>query len=735
MPLRPITLVDEPRTMKSQLLAIPKRLAWKHLIERMLDRLLGHDFFIAYGHDDGSSFPKQLHEGLRTQRFSVFLDEAGGYHGGDPIDRGTERFAGNARRLIVVAGPHAVLSDWALKEVLNSQARGRVQIVIDDPQQTLENAPTDQVLKKLLPSRKWLKRMPNDSNLKDLILDLSAGFSQYRRETRFYLMMGGTAVTILAAALVAVWLGYQGSIAREQAKTQQLLALTGRLTTRVEAALRAKPPRREDALRLARKAAGDTIGGGLPVPNSTEQALRNAIVGSGGRPIACGPANPPLTEAPRQLGSEGPLAAAAKDGRLCIWNTADLSFVQTLEKPKVIARAIDSSRGAIWEVDRLGRVFLLDAAHWSEGYRLFATLSGFVEPSADDGRFVDDPETVITRSSVVQHDFAGHAVKVWALPDHVVDAVTAFTLAINSSRFDVFYKQDKILLDRRAEHKPGVSRRKKGSSDQPATPLCLLDLLSHFCALIPSQGYKARPQFATLDDSASHLALVVDGRLQLMTYKDKWNLDRSLTENSLLSPVLFAAFVAAGPRLFVADEGGEAVLWTASTNAIAKLPTSYAPLASSESVKLWTSANGRWLVINDTLRGVTGYRIGTTQAGEQRFFPLNLPLGVAVRTATVGGRLTVDAGRKQLAFGDSATDAILMEPSDDSLTVRTRHLAGHDAPVTDLAFVADGTRLLTLDNSGKARWWDTAAEQLTTLPIALPIDPEDREESADDGTL
>ena len=332
-------------------------------------------------------------------------------------------------------GPNALDSDWVLGEVESSQRRGRSQVVIDDPVQTFEAAPAGHRLKELLGKHKWLERSPDDSNLNDIILDLSAGFSQYRRETRTYLVLAGIAVAILCAALVSVWLGYERSAAREQAKTQQLLAVTGRLTTQVEAALGAQPPRREDALRLALKATRDTIATGLPVPNSTEQALRNAIAGSGGRPVSCGLANPSLTEAPRQLGPAGPLVAAAGNGTLCAWNAGDLSFVRSFEKPKAIARRLETSGGRIWEVDRLGHLFLLDGTRWSDGYQLVGTLSGFVEaPGAD--ALVNDPETVITPSSVIQHDFAGNAVRIWTLPDRPAVAVSPFVLSVASARFD-----------------------------------------------------------------------------------------------------------------------------------------------------------------------------------------------------------------------------------------------------------------------------------------------------------
>jgi TIR domain len=703
------------------------------LIQRILDRLLGHDFFIAYGHGDGDVFPKRLHQALKSQRFSVFLDEVGGYRGGDRIDRGTQRFAGNARRLIIVAGPHALESEWVFSEIQVNQMRARTQVVIDDQARTFETAGDDHRLKQVLSARKWLKRATGDDNFNDIVVDLAAGFTQYRRETRFYLMLGGIALAILTAAFASVWLGYEGKLAREQAQTQQLLASTGRLTTQVEAALRANPPRREDALRIAQKATRDTLAAGLAVPSATEQALRDAIAGSGGHPVACGPANPPLLEAPRQLGLGGRLFAREKNGHLCVWNEFDLSYLGTLDGPVAIARSVDSLHGTIWEVDRIGHLFSLNASKWSDGFRLAGTLSGFVTPPSGDADS-GDPETVITGSSVVQHELAGHAVRIWPIPARPVDTISAFVFPSESARFDVFYKQGKILLDSTDSRSQATSASTHPRDKVGPRSLCLLDLRSDRCTPVPG-AFNSSPKYVTLDDSATHLAMVYADRLQLLTYENGWKLTQSLLAKALGSSIAFAAFSGLGPSLFVSSEQGEAVLWNAGRNAVTRLPTSYAPLDSAESVVVWTSRNKRWLIVNDMMRGVTGYRIDDPSKGGQRFYPLNLPLRAAVRDATLGGRLAVDQRGSRLAFGNSETDAILLEPTDDSLTVRMRHLAGHDAPVTDLAFMADGTRLLTCDGSGSARWWDTEAEQSSTLPIAIATNPEDRRESADDGNF
>ena len=703
------------------------------VIRRVLDRVLGHDFFVAYGHLDGTDFPRKLYQALKDQRFSVFLDEAGGYHGGAEIDRGTQRFAGNARRLIIVAGPAALESSWVLEEVAASQRRRRDQIVIDDPDQTFQNAPPDHRFKKLLGNRKWLKRSRADDNLSEILVDLASGFTAYRQETRSYLLLGGGMSAVLIAALVSIWLGYEGQIARQQATTARLLASTGRLTTQVEAALRAVPPRREHALRLALRATRDTLRANLPLPNSTEQALRNAIAGSGGLPVRCGADNPRLIEAPRQLGAGGPLIAAALNKQLCIWDGQNLSFLHAIARPDAVSRALYVEQGRLWEVDRTGRLSVLDVKQWQQGYRVVGQLTGFVDPPDRDS-LVLDPETVVTRSAVVQHDGAGKTVRIWALPDTVADAgpIAGSVVKLATSQFQVFRKQDKVLITeplRRGADAQSVKRNTDAGESR--LRLCLLDVVSGNCASLPIPRLAGPPAFITLDNQGIRLAVTDGKNLHFLAKKVSWRQVKSLSQQRLGAPVLYATFVAE-QKLFVMGEGGEALLWDPSTQAMERLPASYAPLANPRSVISWVSSDRRWIILNDMLRGVVGYRVDGAQTA-QKFYPLNLPREVSARAATLGGRVTGDGARRRVAFGNGATDAILLETTADSLTIGRRELPGHDAPVTDLSLNLDGSRVFTIDNEGKARSWNAEAEQLTTLPIALPLDPGDRELMPDDG--
>jgi len=212
-----------------------------------------------------------------------------------------------------------------------------------------------------------------------------------------------------------------------------------------------------------------------------------------------------------------------------------------------------------------------------------------------------------------------------------------------------------------------------------------------------------------------------------------WQTSAVWPASGFASKPVFAAFLR-DTGLAVFGESGEAAIWTVDTGEVRQLPISYSPITAEESIRDWASPDGIWLIINDSMRGLAGYRLdGDSQT--QRFYPLNLPLETSIRESTSGGRLTADSAQHYVAFGDSGTDAILLEPSKLSLTTRLRRLRGHDSPVTSLSFTRDGNKLFTTDLSGSTRWWDTAAQSFQALPIALAADPENPSPIADNGNF
>ena len=50
-------------------------MALQNIAGRLVDVIFGYDFFVSYTWADGSKYAHSLHEKLKTQGFTVFVDE------------------------------------------------------------------------------------------------------------------------------------------------------------------------------------------------------------------------------------------------------------------------------------------------------------------------------------------------------------------------------------------------------------------------------------------------------------------------------------------------------------------------------------------------------------------------------------------------------------------------------------------------------------------------------------
>ena len=75
--------------------------------------------------------------------------------------------------------------------------------------------------------------------------------------------------------------------------------------------------------------------------------------------------------------------------------------------------------------------------------------------------------------------------------------------------------------------------------------------------------------------------------------------------------------------------------------------------------------------------------------------------------------------RTSLATGGQDGTAQIFDLATGNLMLT---LAEHQSPVDDLAFTADGNRLITLDRNGQMRLWDARLQALGER-AALSIDP------------
>ena len=684
----------------------------KLFLQRLLDRMFGHDFFVTYGHEDSGTFAADLTVILRDSRFSVFLDEDGGYYGGDLIDEGTQRFAGNARRLLVLAGPDALQSDWVLKEVTASQRKRRVQVVIDDPDRSMERAPVENPLKALLSGSKWLFREPGNANLDAIVLDLITGFSRFRRETRIVFAIAATTILIFLAAGAAAFFSYERELAQQRAEQQRLLATSGRLTTEVQAALRDEPPRRSDAVELARSAVRQTMSAGLTVPPPFEQALRDALAEAGGRPMACGDDGPDVAQAPVDIRRTGLLIALSEAPSFCLWRSDDLSFVGAVRSPELARQSWFRAEDRALALGKDGSVLFLHLIVPGAADVPHVVLEEFYAPDKF-GELLQSTDDLLLNGRAVQYDWAADVLRVWRVPEDPGVRVEPWRIGLKATNFLPLPRAGGALIVLDPEQ----------PSDLSADGYCFFDSAELGCLSVP-RSLSGAPEGADVDEAGERLLVHSDEMLDVFSLGAARRQLGRLERETLGADVVFARFLPDRPEIFVMGANGAAAIWMPGEDTLDRLPTSHViPAGSLDS---WVSSDGRWLVVRDWLRAVIGYRIDADSGRAQRMYPLHTPLEAADRAATLGGGL-VDAWRKDIfAFGRTDTDAAVVVPGDDSLAVHIRRMVGHDAVVTAISFGIDAQRLFTVDLDGTLRTWRLSVDEFSAVPIVLPLAPESR---------
>jgi len=168
------------------------------LSDKIIDWVLGYDFFISYAHADGKIYPRSLLAQLKKSGFRVFFDEKE-YKVGNNLRALTRRRVRHSKHLIIIGRPSALCQSregWVTREVDVYQKRhensARAPIIIN-VNGALENA-----LK--LPRKKaelahiindegwfWMSENLEDSNSaprNDTLKKLKGSFQGIRQDTK-----------------------------------------------------------------------------------------------------------------------------------------------------------------------------------------------------------------------------------------------------------------------------------------------------------------------------------------------------------------------------------------------------------------------------------------------------------------------------------------------------------------------------------------------------------------------
>jgi len=190
-----------------------------------VDLLFGYDFFVSYAHNDGRNYPRELTNQLEQKGFKVFLDSRE-YVPGDDLQIATRRRIRMSRKLVVIARPFALQSQWVLKEVETSLQSGRVPIVIDI-NATIEQASETNAVKTLLEDRLQIRETLDELDAvpsQETLAELARSFSATRQETKRLRFVSAIAAFLFLLAGAAIWQYLVAEDARVLAEQQRDLA-------------------------------------------------------------------------------------------------------------------------------------------------------------------------------------------------------------------------------------------------------------------------------------------------------------------------------------------------------------------------------------------------------------------------------------------------------------------------------------------------------------------------------
>jgi tetratricopeptide (TPR) repeat protein len=191
---------------------------------RAVDRVLGYDFFVSYNHDDGMKLPRRIKERLEEAGFRVFLDQTG-YVAGDDLRRETRRQVVKSRKIVVIARPLALKSEWVRREVKVALEHGKIPVIVD-LNGAVKAAPENAALAKMALEGEWIRlteTLPDVDGepTEHIISELVRGFNHTRQETWRQWIFATAALVFALLAAAATWQAFEATKARTAAEAQR----------------------------------------------------------------------------------------------------------------------------------------------------------------------------------------------------------------------------------------------------------------------------------------------------------------------------------------------------------------------------------------------------------------------------------------------------------------------------------------------------------------------------------
>ena len=178
-----------------------------------------------------NNYPKCLQERLQQVGFKVFLDVSE-YAAGTDLRRETLRQVKKSRKLLLVARPAALASEWVKRETDVALSQGKIPIIININSAVEESATTSFVSKTAI-ERQWITLnesldSPDDEPSDNAITDLVRGFKNTRQETKRLRLLAAALAILAVTAVAAIWQGYAAVKNEQLAKANEQRAVKER---------------------------------------------------------------------------------------------------------------------------------------------------------------------------------------------------------------------------------------------------------------------------------------------------------------------------------------------------------------------------------------------------------------------------------------------------------------------------------------------------------------------------
>lgn len=207
---------------------VPIDVTWS---DKVLDRILGFDFFLSYSWSDGAELVGGLHNGLRKRRFRVFIDRQQNRLG-EAISQSVVTGIRRSQSLVVLLTPHASANRWVSAEIAAAATLKKTIVLVRIGDAEF----VDEKTRSYFTGDRLELRLPSSSIESDRfdadVHRIAASYDGIRRELVARRLMTAIFCSVLVAALVAIWFAIVAENRRAATEREKIIGTAAMLSRR-----------------------------------------------------------------------------------------------------------------------------------------------------------------------------------------------------------------------------------------------------------------------------------------------------------------------------------------------------------------------------------------------------------------------------------------------------------------------------------------------------------------------